>query len=200
MRRAGVLAGVAVGLLAAPSLALAHLVNSGLGPFYDGALHLLLSPGDLLGLVAVALLAGLCGARAGRLTVILLPLAWLLAGLIGLNLPDTPVPGWLSVLSLVVLGGLVAADLKLPPFALAALAGLYGALQGLLGGAALAAIGGGSSALLGMVATAFVVALLTSAMVVPLRAAWALIAARVAGSWVAAVGMLMLGWLVRGTG
>jgi hydrogenase/urease accessory protein HupE len=101
---------------------------------------------------------------------------------------------------LVFLGGLVAANRKLPPFAFAALAGLYGALQGLLGGAALAAVGGGSSALLGMVATALAVALLTSAMVVPLRAAWALIAVRVAGSWVAAVGMLMLGWLFRRTG
>jgi len=51
-----------------------------------------------------------------------------------------------------------------------------------------------------MVATALAVALPTSAAVVTLRAAWALIAVRVAESRVAAVGMLMLGWLVRGTG
>jgi hydrogenase/urease accessory protein HupE len=191
---------VAVGLFAVPSLALAHLVNSGLGPFYDGALHLLLSPSDLLGLVAAALLAGLRGARVGRLTVIVMPTAWLLAGLVGLNVPATLELQWLSVLSFMILGGLVAADLKLAPLAVAALAGLYGTLHGLLGGSALAAIGAGPSALLGMVATALVVALLTSAAVVALRAAWALIAVRVAGSWVAAVGMLTLGWLVRGTG
>jgi len=190
----------AVGLFAAPSLALAHLVNSGLGPFYDGALHLLRSPGALLGLVAAALLAGLRGVRAGRLTVIVLPTAWLLAGLTGLYLPTTLELPWLSVLSFMVLGGLVAADAKLAPPAVAALAGLYGAFHGLLDGSALAVIGAGPPALLGMVATALLVALLTSAAVVPLRAAWALIAVRVAGSWVAAVGMLMLGWLVRGTG
>jgi urease accessory protein len=47
--------------------------------------------------------------------------------------------------------------------------------------------------------TVLVLALLTSAAVVPLRAAWAKIVVRVAGSWVAAVGMLMLGWLAQGT-
>ena len=200
MRRARSLAMVAAGLFAAPSLALAHLVNSGLGPFYDGALHLLVSPGDLLGLVAAALLAGLRGVRAGRLTVIVMPMTWLLAGLIGLSLPATLELRWLSVLSFLFLGVLVAADLKLAPPAVAALAGLYGALHGLLNGSALAAIGAGPSALLGVAATALVVALLTSAAVVPLRAVWALIAVRVAGSWVAAVGMLMLGWIARGSG
>jgi hydrogenase/urease accessory protein HupE len=185
-------------LLAAPSVALAHLVNSGLGPFYDGALHLLLSPGDLLGLLAAALLAGLRGARAGRLTVMVLPVAWLLAGLIGLSLPVMPELPWLSVVSLLILGVLVATDVHLAAPAVAALAGLYGMLHGLLNGAALAAIGAGPMALFGIVTTVLVVALLTSAAVVPLRAAWARVAVRVVGSWVVAVGMLMLGWLAQG--
>ena len=59
-----------------PAVAQAHLVNSGLGPFYDGVLHLLLSPNDLLGLVALGLLAGLRGPAASRLTVIALPITW----------------------------------------------------------------------------------------------------------------------------
>ena len=185
-------------LLAAPSVALAHLVNSGLGPFYDGALHLLLSPGDLLGLLAAALLAGLRGARAGRLTVMVLPVAWLLAGLIGLSLQVMPELPWLSVVSLLILGVLVATDVHLAAPAVAALAGLYGMLHGLLNGAALAAIGAGPMALFGIVTTVLVVALLTSAAVVPLRAAWARVAVRVVGSWVVAVGMLMLGWLAQG--
>ena len=198
MNRARSCLALAALLLALPSVALAHLVNSGLGPFYDGALHLLLSPGDLLGLLAAALLAGLRGPRAGRLTVMVLPVAWLLAGLIGLHLPSTLELPWLSVLSFVFLGVLVAADIKLAPVAVAALAGLYAVLHGLLNGAALAAIGAGSMALFGIVMTVLVLALLTSAAVVPLRAAWAKIVVRVAGSWVAAVGMLMLGWLAQG--
>ena len=198
MNRARILVQVALLLFATPSIAFAHLVNSGLGPFYDGALHLLLSPGDLLGLVAVALLAGLRGASAGRLTVLVLPIAWLLGGLLGFSLPGTLALPWLSVLSFVILGALVAADVKLAPQLVAALAGLYGALHGVLNGVALAAIDAGPSALFGIVLTVFTIALLTSATVVSLRAAWSRIAVRVAGSWVVAVGILMLGWLGQG--
>ncbi|MCJ7555663.1 MAG: HupE/UreJ family protein [Gammaproteobacteria bacterium] len=181
-------------------MALAHLVNSGLGPFYDGSLHLLFSAGDLLGLVAATLLAGLRGVRAGRLTMITLPSTWAAGGLIGLNVPlyiDLP---WLSVLSFVVLGALVAFDPKLPPAAVASLAGLYGALHGLLNGSALGAIGAGPLSLFGIVTTVLIIALLVSAAVVSLHAAWTRVAVRVAGSWVAAVGMLMFGWLVQGAG
>jgi len=200
MKRSGVLPPLATGLLALPGAAQAHLVTSGLGPFYDGALHLLLSPGDLLGLLAVALLAGLRGARAGRLTAIALPAAWLLAGLIGLTLPSLPDLTWLNITSILVLGILVAADARLPPSAVASLAAAYGGLHGLANGTALAAIGAGPSTLLGIVLTAQILALLTAAPVIPLRALRGQIVVRVAGSWVAAVGILMLGWLTQGTG
>jgi hydrogenase/urease accessory protein HupE len=168
----------------APSLAQAHLVNSGLGPFYDGILHLLLSPADVLGLIAAILLAGLHGARGSRLTVIVMPLAWFLAGLAGLALPAVPELPWISVLSFALLGGLVALNPKLPAEAVALLAGLFGVLHGLLNGSALAL-------------AVWVVALLVSAWVVTLQADWARIAVRVAGSWVAAVGILMFGWMLQ---
>ena len=60
--------------------------------------------------------------------------------------------------------------------------------------------GAGASSLFGIVVSALALALFISAAVVSLRASWARIAVRVAGSWVAAVGMLMLGWLFRGAG
>ena len=197
MSRSGVVASAAV-LLSVPAVAQAHLVNSGLGPFYDGALHLLLSPGDLLGLVAAALLAGLRGARAGRLTVIALTLSWLLAGMIGMGLQVNLDLTWLSVVSFLILGLLVALDARLSPVAVASIGALYGALHGLLNGSALATMGAAPSALFGIVLTVMVIALLTAATVVPVRALWARVVVRVAGSWVVAVGMLMLGWLAQG--
>ena len=200
MKRAGTIAAVLGLVLTAPSVALAHLVNSGLGPFYDGALHLLLSPGDLLGLLAASLLAGLCGARAGRLTIIVLPLAWFFSGLVGLNLIGTMELPWLSVISFVILGVMVALDPKLPPLAVAILAGMFGIIHGLLNGSALAAIGAGPMSLFGIAATVLITGLLISAFVVSLRAAWTRIAVRVAGSWVAAIGILMFGWMARGAG
>lgn len=186
-------------LVLSPQTATAHLVTSGLGPFYDGALHLAISPDDLLGLIAVTLLAGLCGARAGRLTVCVLPLSWFAAGLAGLTLPATIYLPWLSILSFLIMGVLVAIEPKLHPNIVATLAGIFGGIHGLFNGSALAAIGAGPLALTGIAVTVFVTALLVSAAVVSLRATWTRIAVRVAGSWVAAVGMLMFGWLVKGT-
>jgi len=106
----------------------AHLVNSGMGPFYDGVLHLLLSPGDWLGLVALSLLAGLRGVRAGRLSVVTLPVAWLAGDIVGLNLPFSLELPWLSAASFMILGMLVALDTqRLPSAGVAGLAMLYGA-------------------------------------------------------------------------
>lgn len=190
-------AGIGATLITVPSLAQAHLVNSGLGPFYDGALHLLLSPADVLGLVAATLLAGLHSARAGRLTATILPVTWFLAGLAGLYLFGALELPWLSVLSFALLGALVAFNPPLPTAAVAVLAGLFGALHGLLNGSALAAIGAGWTSLLGIAVTVWVIALLMAAGVVSLRAGWARIAVRVAGSWVAAVGILMFGWMLQ---
>lgn len=189
--------GLVAAMAAVPSLAQAHLVNSGLGPFYDGALHLLMSPTDVLGLVAATLLAGLHGARASRLASIVLPVTWFLAGLVGLILPAMLELPWLSVLSFALLGVFVALNPKLPAAAVALIAGLFGALHGLLNGSALAAIGAGWTSLLGIAVSVFVIGLLLSAGVVSLRAAWARIAVRVAGSWVAAVGILMFGWMLQ---
>jgi urease accessory protein len=97
-----------------------------------------------------------------------------------------------------LLGMLVAVDARLPPVIIAALAGAYGALHGLLNGSTLATMGAGVGSLFGIVLAAVLLVLLASAAVAPLQAFRARIAVRVAGSWVVAVGMLMLGWFVRG--
>jgi hydrogenase/urease accessory protein HupE len=191
---------LAAGLLISPSAAYAHLVNSGLGPFYDGALHLLLSPVDLLALIAITLLAGSGGARAGRWTAVVLPLAWLIAGFIGLESGAGLESTWFSVISLLVFGGLVASGSQLAPAVVATLAALYGAANGLLNGSALASLGAGFVSLMGSAATVMLVTLLGAAYVVSLRSAWTRVVVRVAGSWVAAIGILMLGWTIQGAG
>jgi hypothetical protein len=45
--------------------------------------------------------------------------------------------------------------------------------------------------------TLFVIAAIVSALIVSLKQRWTRIAVRVASSWVAAIGMLMFGWLMR---
>ena len=53
-------------------------------------------------------------------------------------------------------------------------------------------------ALIGLSFAVFALIALVSAFVVRLQAGWAKIAVRVAGSWIAASGLLMLGWAARG--
>jgi urease accessory protein len=193
-------AGTRVLLIAAaltPVAAHAHLVNTGLGPFYDGLSHFLLTPEDLLPALALALLAGLNGAGAGRTALFALPGAWLAGGLLGLAWSTPASDALLATLSFVALGAMVAADLRLRAGWVLALAVVVGVLHGGLNGSAMAQAGLGLLGLAGIVTTLLAAVALASAMVVALRAPWARIAVRVSGSWMAAGGILMLGWSMR---
>ena len=180
-----------------PATSHAHLVNTGLGPFYDGVSHFALTPEDLLPALAMALLAGQGGSRAGRLTLFALPGAWLLGGLAGIAFPTISSATALTTVSFLALGGLVAADARLRPEWVAGLALVVGLLHGTLNGAAMSQAKLGALGLVGIVSTLFVVVALAAAMVVALRAPWTRIAVRVAGSWIVAIGLLLLGWSFR---
>lgn len=194
MRRAAIAIVLVAVLL--PARAEAHLVTTGLGPVYDGIGHLLASPEDLIPALALALCAGLRGPRSGRRALFLLPPAWLAGGLVGLSMPGSasfPVPA----ISFLALGVLVAADLPLPAWAVAALATGLGVAHGFMNGAALAGAGSGVRGLIGIAAALFVVVALVLGAVVALQRPWKRIAVRVAGSWIAAIGLLLLGWSLR---
>src|SRR5215467_5523690 len=64
-----------VALALCPARADAHLNSTGMGPVYDGMLHFVLSPEDLIPVLALALLAGLRGAPYGRRALFALPIA-----------------------------------------------------------------------------------------------------------------------------
>lgn len=196
-RTAHAIAALALVLLL-PSAARAHLVNTGLGPFYDGVSHLAMSPDDLLSALALGLLAGLSGARAGRHVLFLLPVAWLFGGLLGLRFEQEVSLGLFSILSFLATGAMVAWDRKLPLMLISGLTCCFGLLHGFLNGTAMASAGGGFLALFGICVAVFILIALFAALVVSLRAQWARITVRVAGSWIAAIGLLMLGWAYRG--
>jgi len=91
----------------------------------------------------------------------------------------------------------VAADVKLSLRVATAVAMLLGLHHGYLNGTGMGASGSAAVALLGLVFAVFVLVALAAAFVIRLRAAWARIAVRVAGSWIAAGGLLLLGWAAR---
>jgi urease accessory protein len=192
---------VAVSLLAVWSgVADAHLMTTGLGPVYDGISHLLLTFDDLLPVVAIALLAGLNGPAAGRRVLFTLPVAWIVGGACGYARGAALLPSGSTSLSLLALGILTASDLKLPPSVITGLAAALGVLHGWGNGAGIAAAHREELGLIGITVTIFVVAALLSALVVSQRRPAARIVVRVAGSWIAAIGLLLLGWTLSGRG
>jgi hydrogenase/urease accessory protein HupE len=190
-------------VMLAPAPAQAHLMNSGFGPFYDGLAHPLISPEDLLPAVAMTLLAGLGGARHGRFVLATLPSTWLagmaagavLAAGWAIGLPSAP--AWLVAVVTVLVGALVASDLRLPLTVVIAMAAALGALHGYDNGRDLAATPGALVAIVGIACSLFAVVSLVAGQVAVLRAEWARLAVRISGSWIAAIGLLMLGWSAR---
>ena len=185
-----------VGVLLRPSDAAAHLVTTGMGPVYDGIGHLLLTPEDLVPVLALAPVPRDFGAPRGKACDVPPPSSLARRGLIGLRVsavPVFPVPA----LSFLIVGTLVAADLRLPANGVAVLAVVLGLVHGFMNGAALRQ-GAGGLGLLGIMAALFVLVALASAFVVSLERPWTRIAVRVAGSSVAASGLLLLGWAFRG--
>jgi len=183
--------------LLAPAAANAHLVNTGLGPLYDGVSHFFLSFDDLLPAIALALLAGLNGTAAGRRALFVTPAAWLVAGVAGFHADGAVLPAWLPALSMLALGLATAAGLRTTGTGITAVAVALGSIHGWLNGAAIAADGREASGLVGIVGALSVVAALVAATAVSLRAPWTRVAVRVAGSWIAAIGLLAAGWTLR---
>jgi hydrogenase/urease accessory protein HupE len=184
---------VAMGALPAE----AHLNSTGMGPAYDGLMHFLTSPEDLMPVLALALFAGLRGASYGRRALFVLPATWLLGGVLGLAATTSNGNAALSATSFLLFGGLLAADAKLSLRVTTVLAAMLGLYHGFLNGMGMRPLGVATLALLGLVFAVFVLVALAAAFVVRLHQHWARIAVRVAGSWVAACGLLMLGWAVR---
>ena len=175
----------------------AHLNSTGMGPFYDGLVHFLMSPEDIVPVLALALLAGLRGASHGRRALFVLPTAWLIGAFVGLSaLAAEPHP-FIGAAWFLVLGGLVAADAKLSLRVTTAFAALLGLYHGYLNGAGMGHSLSSMVVILGLVFAIFVLMALVAAFVAQLRTSWARIAVRVGGSWIAASGLLMLGWAVR---
>jgi urease accessory protein len=173
-------------------------MNTGLGPFYDGLAHLFTTPEDLLPVLALSIFAGLRGPRGGRTALFVLPPAWI-AGIACGRLFH---PHWIwpvfSAALTIVLGALAAYDRALAPAVVAALAATLGLWNGSWNGIELLrardAVFGNA---LGVAAALFVVVAVVAAFVTTVRAHWARVAVRVAGSWVAAAALLMLGWSLR---
>jgi hydrogenase/urease accessory protein HupE len=179
---------------------IAHLMNTGFGPFYDGLLHLFVTLEDLLPVVALVLLAGLRGARFGRAVLWTLPAAWIAGSIVGMFAGPAILWPVATAALTIALGVLAAADKSLPVAVVVALAVMLGLVNGGRNGLELTAAGGGVGLVAGIATALCVLVSVLAGHVTSLRAGWARVAVRVAGSWIAAVGLLIVGWVIRNAG
>jgi hydrogenase/urease accessory protein HupE len=173
----------------------AHLVTTGLGPLYDGMGHMMLSPEEWIMVAGLGLLAGMGGPAMGRFVLFSLPCAWLAGGCAG-HFIHLTLPSPVSAMALLIVGGLVAADVKADRNIVVAIAGVLGFLQGYLNGVSLGATNGATLALLGASVVTFVIVAFGAALAVDTKG-WQRIVVRVAGSWITAIGILLVGWTIR---
>ncbi len=187
------------GVLLRPGQAVAHLVSSGFGPAYDGILHFALSPDDIFTVVALALFAGLRGQCQARRLMFTLPAAWAVGGLLGMlfRLDPSPTSQQLETAAVFfAIGLLLAANVRLPSQVTVVGAALLGVVRGAAEGGTFAH-GFGLEALLGIAAAVFVTAALAGSVTLPLKRLWMIVTIRVLGSWLATLGLLLMGWSIH---
>jgi urease accessory protein len=182
----------AVALLLLSPAADAHLVSTGAGPFYDGTAHFFLTFEEILPVIALSLFAGLRGPRYGRWMIIVLPLCWIIGGILGLS-KNVPLSTFnIAGFVMLITGALLATDSKLSIKLVIGITALFGLLLGFLNGIGMQ--NGSILEIIGSATAAFIIAVLCAALAVALNHGWTRIAMRVAGSWITAVGLLVLGW------
>jgi hypothetical protein len=180
-------------------------IVSGIEKFWIEPTELMLS----LGLSSLAIQVG--KQRTGSL-FLLLPTTWILGALAGfyapaiviLNIVTTPGleiigknPSLILALGLIVVGGLVAADQRMDRYWFRVLVILEGLFSGLINGLLLNGHPGGFEGLSGEWATMGLFVFLATYLFQKFPVHWANIAIRVIGSWVAAAGILLLGFYIK---
>ena len=182
----------------------AHIVASRLGDFYAGALHPLTGLEDVLLWLALGILAGLHPPTRARWLVLLFP-AGLLAGLaLGLTMglaTSGAWPGWIDPIFMIVLGALIGLATILPTPVLYTLALALAVLRGLANAAGVAPDTNQLLFATGLAIAGYAAIALITASTLLFRQpgqGWRLITLRAAGSWIAAIGIMVGGLAVRG--
>lgn len=176
-----------------PTPALAHSVGERFGDFYGGILHPLTALEHLLAFIAIGLLAGQQKPKTARWMLLAFPLGLLLGCLGAFWSEPVPAVPLVNRCSFVVVGALVAVARPVPRPLLIAIGVLFGITHGYENGVGMTSGLAWHLYSLGIVLSGIALVALAAAVAVSLRVAWQRIAIRVVGSWIAAIGILMLG-------
>jgi urease accessory protein len=179
-------------LLLWPRHALAHPMK-GVGDFYAGMLHPVTAIDSVLPMIALGLLAGQQCRRTAIGILASFPVAIFIGSLLGLIVPVSTDGAIMETAVMAVLGIFVAANWELPIQLAVGLSAVLGIAIGWANGGEL----GPETSVYRFIPGEVLVSLLLISygigLVRRITFPWAKIAFRVAGSWIAAIGILILG-------
>jgi urease accessory protein len=177
-------------ILALPTAVTAHPIK-GVGDFYAGMLHPLTALEFVLPWIALALFAGQQGRKAALLTLGIFPLALMSGAALATTVQP---PSWVAAMNLAtipLLGLAVALAYSCPNTITIALVTVVGLLHGLANGAEVTATMSAWRFIPGLACAAILVLAYGIGLVRSLQKPWTRIAVRVAGSWIAAAGIMV---------
>ena len=187
-------------LLTQMQIADAHIVSARLGDFYAGALHPLLTLQDVVDWAALGLLAGSLGAASGRWLVAVFPLGLCLGLALAVAAGLAPTPPIVDAVTVLVIGLLLAAALRIPVALLCMLAFVLGVMRGVANAGELVPQTDRVLYAAGLASAGYVAITLIMALVLTFRRpetepafSWRGIAVRAIGGWLAAIGLMMAG-------
>jgi urease accessory protein len=174
-----------------PLSALAHPMK-GVGDFYAGMLHPMTSVECVLPIIALSLLAGQQNRRTAIAILLSFPIAIVLGAWIGLILPVSPFIAVINTAAMAVLGILVALNRTLPLEISVIFSAVLGLTVGWANGGELTSSTSAYRFIPGLAVVSLLLISYGIGLVRSLDMPWTKIAVRVTGSWIAAVGILVL--------
>jgi urease accessory protein len=182
---------VAISVLLSPTAAWAHPMQ-GVGDFYAGMLHPLTAIEFLLPMIALSLLAGQQSRESAIAMLAGFPIGLAAGAALGVPIHLPAIVPWVNLASMTVLGLLVAAARPLPASVAASLSVLLGLTIGLANGAELGAQLSPWRFIPGLALAGLMLVTYGVGCVRRLKAPWVRMGFRVVGSWIAAIGILVL--------
>jgi hydrogenase/urease accessory protein HupE len=201
MKRWIALLGFALASLAASAQAAqAHIVSVRLGDFYSGALHPLTDLQDAILWIALGLLAGAVGSAERRWLVMIFPVGLLVGLAWGAPIGPSLTGPLATAATIVVLGLLLAANLKIPTILLWLVAFGIAVARGAANASDLTPDTNLLLFAAGLACAGYVVMTLVMAITLAFRrtdtepsVGWRVVAVRTLGGWLAAIGIMAMG-------
>ena len=184
-------------LMAAANPVWAHgSINA--GDFYQGLLHPVLHVEHILSILALGFWSGQAIGRGQWLTPLTFAGAVLIGAVLGLFSIALPSASIIIYASMVILGVFVAARLRLPITAMVPIAAVFGLFHGWAHGAGmLENLEKPVLFVLGIGVALGLLLFYSVQLLVYFKANWIQIAVRIAGSWITAIGLLVLALQTR---